>query len=87
MTDQVASQSEDKLIGIEGWLTIPFFVLLIGAFDHSNTVFDNELSKASVEILVGNIVMVVGSLVVFILMCRKHTMFPTFTDDADAIAA
>ena len=76
MTDEVASQPESKLVGIAGWLLIPFFGLLIGAFDHTNTVFDNELPKAAIEILVGNLVMATGSLVVFILMCRKHFMFP-----------
>ena len=76
MSDQVAVAAKDKLDGVEGWLLIPFFGLLVGAFDHSNTLFDHELPRAAVEILVGNLVMAIGSLVVFTLMCRKHAVLP-----------
>jgi len=76
MTDPAVTQSRDSLEGIGGWLLIPFFGLLLSAFDHANAVFDHELPKAAIEILVGHIVMAIGSLVVFTVMCRRLAIVP-----------
>lgn len=80
-TDQTAGDSlreraQKKPAGIEGWLLIPFFGLLIGAVDHTFTVIDNPLPKASVEIMAGNLVLAAGSVVLFTLLCKKHSMVP-----------
>ena len=71
-----ADEKDGRLEGIGGWLLIPFFVLLISAFDHSHTLLDHALPRAAPEILVLNGVLAVGSLVVFTLFCMRHSIVP-----------
>jgi hypothetical protein len=74
--EPAAKQDEAQLEGIGGWLLIPFFGLLIGAFDHSHTILDHELPRAATEILVMNAVLAIGSVAVFTLFCMRHSIVP-----------
>lgn len=62
--------------GIGGWLLIPFLGMLVGASEHTEAIIDGPLAHASPEVLVGNAVMALGSIAVFTMMCKKHSIVP-----------
>jgi hypothetical protein len=62
--------------GIEGWLLIPYFGMLVGAVQHAHAIIDGPIAHVSTEIFVANGVMAVGSVAVFTMMSKKHSIVP-----------
>jgi hypothetical protein len=62
--------------GIGGWLLIPALTLVSVAFATSSSILDQELAAVSLEILAGNALLTVGSVVLLALFFQRSRHLP-----------
>ncbi len=62
--------------GIGGWLLIPALTLVSVAFAASSSILDEQLAAVSLEILAGNVLLTVGSVVLLVLFFQRSRHLP-----------
>jgi hypothetical protein len=62
--------------GIGGWLLIPVVTLLSVAFAASETILEQQIAAVSLEILAGNALLAVGSVVLLALFFQRSRHLP-----------
>jgi hypothetical protein len=62
--------------GIGGWLLIPILTLLSVAFAASETILEQQIAAVSLEILAGNALLAVGSVVLLALFFQRSRHLP-----------
>jgi hypothetical protein len=62
--------------GIGGWLLIPALTLVSVAFATSSSILDQQLASVSLEILAGNALLTVGSVVLLVLFFQRSRHLP-----------
>ena len=62
--------------GLGGWLILPGLTLLAVAFAASESIFERELASVSLEILAGNALLAVGSVVLLALFFQRSRHLP-----------
>ena len=62
--------------GIGGWLLLPGLTLLSVAFAASSSIFDLEIASVSLEIMAGNVLLAIGSVVLLVLFFQRSRHLP-----------